>query len=248
MRSKLTIMTIVAVLVLAAVKVLYDFVRWLGVVPGLLLGFGLAAGALGVYRLVIQPWQHRWGATDEEIARAMPGDEVIPDASSTTRAITIHARPERIWPWLVQIGYGRAGWYSYDWIDNDGHRSAETVLPEHQHLEVGDQILMVPGMGPRVRAIDPHRSLLSGDEEGGTWCLGLYPDGERRTRLVSRWRTDWPFTPATAIWILLTDPGAFIMERRMLLGIRERAERATALDGGRPDAEALPKRARGRRP
>ena len=243
MRSKLTIVTIVVVLVLAALKVLHDFVRWLGVGPGLLLGFGLAAAALTVYRLAIQPWQHGWGATDEEVARSMPGDEIIPGASSTTRAITIRARPEQVWPWLVQIGFGRAGWYSYDWIDNDGHPSADEVLPEHQHLEVGDQLLMVPGMGPHVRAIDPHRFLLSGDEEGGTWCLGLYPDGELRIRLVSRWRVDWPFTPATAFWILLSDPGAFIMERRMLLGIRKRAERAAAAESkGRPDTVALPDR------
>jgi hypothetical protein len=246
MRSKFTIATIVVVLVLAALAILFGFVRWLGVGGGLLLGFGLAAVTLTVYRLVIQPWQHRWGATDEEIARPMPGDEVIPGAASTTRAITIRARPERIWPWLVQIGFGRAGWYSYDWIDNDGHPSADEILPEHQHLEVGDQILMVPGMGPRVRAIDPLRSLLCGDEEGGTWSLGLYPDGEHRTRLVSRWRVDWPLTPATAFWILLSDPGAFVMERRMLLGIRKRAERATESGVRHPDTEALPKAARGR--
>jgi hypothetical protein len=246
MRSKLTIVAIVAALAVAALSVLFGFVRWLGVGGGLLLGFGLAAVTLTTYRLVIQPWQHRWGATDEEVARTMPGDEVIPGAASTTRAITIGAQPEQVWPWLVQIGFGRAGWYSYDWIDNDGRPSADEVLPDHQHLEVGDQILMVPGMGPRVRAIDPHRSLLCGDEEGGTWSLGLYPDDEGRTRLVSRWRVDWPFTPASAFWILLSDPGAFIMERRMLLGIRERAERAAESDAGRTDTEALPKAARGR--
>ena len=247
MRSKLTIVTIVVALVLAALKVLYDFVRWLGVVPGLLLGAGIATTVLTAYRLAIQPWQHRWGATDDEVARPMPGDEVIPEASSTTRAITIRARPEQIWPWLVQIGFGRAGWYSYDWIDNDGHRSADEILAEHQHLAVGDQILMVPGMGPRVRAIDEPRFLLCGDAEGGTWCLGLYPDGEHRTRLVSRWRVDWPLTPASAFWILLSDPGAFIMERRMLLGIRERAERTAATGSdGRAGTDARPKRVRGR--
>jgi hypothetical protein len=246
MRSKLTIMTIVVVVVLAALAILFGFMAWFGVGPGLLLWVGIAAVGLTVYRLVIQPWQHRWGATDEEVARPMPGDEVIPGAASTTRAISICARPEQVWPWLVQIGFGRAGWYSYDWIDNDGHPSANTILPEHQHLEVGDQILMVPGMGPRVRAIEPNRSLLCGDEEGGTWSLGLSPDGEGRMRLVSRWRVDWPFTPATVFWILLSDPGAFVMERRMLLGIRTRAERATGSDGGHPDTDALPKRARRR--
>jgi hypothetical protein len=77
---------------------------------------GLAIGALGTiavlgaYRLWIQPWRHCWGATDEEVGRAMPGDDLIPDAASITRAITIAAPPEQVWPWLVQLGYGRGGW------------------------------------------------------------------------------------------------------------------------------------------
>jgi hypothetical protein len=92
-------------------------------------------------------------------------------------------------------------------------------------------------------AIDPNRSLLGGDHEGGTWCPRLFPDGDHQTRL-GRWRVDWPLTPATAFWILLSDPGAFIMERRMLLGIRERAERAaaTAYDDGHPHPATPPRR------
>ena len=155
----------------------------------------------------------------------MPGDEIIPEANTTTRAITIRARPDDVWPWLIQIGYGRAGWYSYDWIDNDGRPSADRILPQYQDLEVGDQIVMVPGMGPRVRAIEPNRWILSGDEDTGTWCLALSPTPEGATRLISRWRQNWPITPSTAFWILISDPGAFIMERRMLKGIRERVER-----------------------
>jgi hypothetical protein len=77
-----------------------------------------------VYRVLVQPWQHRWGATDED----------VPDATSTTRAITIAAPPEQVWPWLVQLGYGRAGWYSYDWIDNDNLPSADRILPDHGQL------------------------------------------------------------------------------------------------------------------
>ena len=111
----------------------------------------------------------------------------------------------------------------YDWIDNDGRPSADHVIPELQQLRVGDQILMLPDMGPRVRDLEPNRYLLAGDQEAGTWCLALYP-AAGGCRLVSRWRVDWPLTPATAFWILLSDPGAFIMERRMLKGIRSRAE------------------------
>jgi hypothetical protein len=188
---------------------------------------GFAALVLVTYRLVVQPWQHRWGASDEETERPLPGDEVIPKAKSTTRAITINAEPDEVWPWLVQIGYGKAGWYSYDWIDNDGRPSADRIIPEYQNLQVGDQIVMVPGLGPRVRAMEPNRWLLSGDEETGTWCLALDSAEDGSTRLISRWRQDWPFTPATAFWIAIADPGAFIMERKMLKGIKARAERSS---------------------
>jgi hypothetical protein len=128
----------------------------------------------------------------------------------------------------VQLGYGRAGWYSYDWIDNDGRRSADRIVPELQDLRVGDQILMVPGLGPRVREIAPNRHLVVGDVEEGTWCLTLRP-APGGVRLVSRWRVRWRLTPATVFWILLSDPGAFVMERRMLKGIKARAERAATL-------------------
>jgi hypothetical protein len=166
------------------------------------------------------------GATDEEVGAVLPGDDIIPDAAgSTTRAITIDAVPTDVWPWLVQLGYDRAGWYSYDWIDNDGRPSADRVVPELQDLAVGDRILMGPGMGPAVRALEPNRYLVAGDREGGSWCLALRP-GDGGTRLVSRWRVRWPLTPATVFWVLLSDPGAFIMERRMLKGIKERVEGA----------------------
>jgi len=125
----------------------------------------------------------------------------------------------------VQLGYGRGGWYSYDWIDNDGQPSADRIIPELRQLRMGDQLLMAPGMGPRVRQVEPNRYFVAGDREAGVWCLALYP-AAGGCRLVSRWRVDWPLTPATAFWILLSDPGAFIMERKMLKGIRLRAEAA----------------------
>jgi len=174
MRTRLTIMAIVLVVAAATIGVVVLLVSMLG-------WLGLAIGALGTitvlgaYRLWIQPWQHRWGATEEEIRRAMPGDDLIPDAASTTRAITIAAPPEQAWPWLVQLGYSRGGWYSYDWIDNDSQPSADRIIPELQQLQVGDQILMIPGMGPRVREVEPNRYFLAGDREAGSWCLALYP-------------------------------------------------------------------------
>lgn len=224
MRTRLTIMAIVlaaaslAVGILALLVVLLDW-------PGLAIGVAGATAVVVVYRVLVQPWQHRWGATDEEVGRAMPGDDLLPVAASTTRAVSVAAPPEQVWPWLLQIGYGRAGCYSYDWIDNDGHSSADRIIPELQELGVGDQIPMLPAMGPRVREIQPNRYLVAGDDDGGTWCLALYPTAQG-CRLVSRWRVHWSPTPATAFWILLSDPGAFIMERRMLKGVRDRAERA----------------------
>jgi hypothetical protein len=228
MRTKLTIVAIILVLDLAAVAVGVLLVLTLGGWTGVGVAIGLAGLLLLAYRSVGRPWHARWGATDEEVARALPGDELLPDANVTARAITIDAPPEQVWPWLVQLGYGRAGWYSYDWIDNDGHPSASGVVPELQRLEPGDRILMIPGMGPRVRAVEPNRYLLAGDAGGGIWCLALHPLGDGRSRLVSRWRTRWPITLANVFWVLVGDPGSFVMERRMLLGIKRRVERAAA--------------------
>jgi hypothetical protein len=228
MRTKLTIMAIVAALDIAAATVGILLILLLGGWTAAGIIVGLAGLLLLAYRYLIQPWHARWGATDEEAARPMPGDEFLEGASSRTRAISIDARPEEVWPWLVQLGYGRAGWYSYDWIDNDGRPSASRIVPELQHLEPGDQIAMVPGMGPRVRAVEPNRYLVAGDADGGTWCLALYPIGDGRTRLVSRWRARWPITLATVFWVLVGDPGSFVMERKMLLNLKARAEHAAA--------------------
>jgi hypothetical protein len=225
MRTKVTIMTIILAALLTSIGVLVTIMLTLGPWVGLGVGVGLAAILLTAYFFLVQPWHSRWGATDEEVGRSMPGDRLLPDATSTTRAITIEARPEDVWPWLVQIGYGRAGWYSYDWIDNDGRPSADRILPELQSLKIGDRILMVPGMGPLVKAIEQNRYILSGGE-ADSWCLCLYPIDED-TRLVSRWRADWPKSLATFFWVAISDPGAFIMERKMLKGIKRRVE-ATA--------------------
>src|SRR5512133_2395391 len=225
MRTRLVIVVIVLVAAAAAVGVVVALMGLLGPWPGLAAGALGAAAVLVAYRRWAQPWQHRWGATDEEVGAAMPVDELIPDAASTTRAITIAARPEQVWPWLVQLGYGRAGWYSYDWIDNDGQPSTDRIIPQLQQLQVGDQILMLPEMGPHIREIQPNRYFVAADQEGPSWCLALYPTSHG-CRLVSRWRADWHMTLANALWILLSDPGPFIMERKMLRGIKARAEQA----------------------
>jgi hypothetical protein len=192
----------------------------------------LTAGlAAGVYGLLIRPWHLRWGATDAEVARPMPGDHLVEHPQlCATRAITIDAPPHDVWPWLVQMGaYTRAGWYSYDRVDNAGRTSAWDIRPELQHLDVGDILPTDPdGNGFEVRGIDPGRSLVLGIDEPRkaaiSTAITLEGADEDRTRLIIRlrqraptWR-GWPFLAAM-------DVGDFLFMRRMLLGIRDRAER-----------------------
>ncbi|MET1012818.1 MAG: hypothetical protein ABWY83_10615, partial [Actinomycetota bacterium] len=124
--------------VVASLLVLAALIIWLGLLLGIVVGLGAAAFVVVSYGILVSPWQRRWGSTDEEVRRAMPGDELLPPgAHSTTRAITINATPRDVFPWLLQIGYGRGGWYSYDWIDNDGKRSVDRIDPALQRLAVG---------------------------------------------------------------------------------------------------------------
>src|ERR1700726_1185039 len=97
----------------------------------------LAVAFFGLYR----PWHLKWGATAEDLARSMSGDDIVRrPIFNATRVVTIDARPEDIWPWIVQIGFGRAGWYSIDLFDNLGRHSSERIMPELQHMEVGDLV------------------------------------------------------------------------------------------------------------
>ena len=210
--------------VIASLAVLAAFVVWLGPAFGVAIGLGVATVVVTLYLSVVGPWQRRWGATDEEVRRPMPGDDLLRlRAPSTTRAIAIDAAPRDVFPWLAQIGYERGGWYSYDWIDNDGRRSIDRIDPALQDLSVGDRIQMLPGFGPVVREIVPEHHILSrGDAD--TWCLLVEPTADGRSRLVSRWRQDWPKSFGTFVWTLISDPGAFVMERKMLRTIRDLAE------------------------
>jgi hypothetical protein len=231
MRTKRVIGLIVVGCLLASAAVLGLLIGWLGSALGILVGLLIAVTVIGTYLQVLGPWQRRWGATDDEVRRALPGDGLLrPGAPSTTRAITIDAPPEEVFPWLLQIGYGRGGWYSYDWIDNDGKPSLERIDPALQRLAAGERIQMLPGMGPVVHEIVPDRCIVSRGETD-SWCLlvELTPDG--RTRLISRWRQDWPKTASTYVWLVVADPGAFVMERKMLRRIRDLAEG----DGGAAD-------------
>jgi hypothetical protein len=232
MRTRQTIGLIIIAFVLASLAVLAGLIVWLGGARGTVVGLVIAGVVIGTYLAVIGPWQRRWGATEEEVRRSLPGDGLLPsNAPSTTRAITIDASVEEVFPWLLQIGYGRGGWYSYDWIDNDGKRSAEWIDPALQRLAVGDRIEMLPGFGPIVREIVTNHHIVSGGE-ADSWCLLVEPTVDGRTRLISRWRQDWPKTPATYVWIALADPGAFVMEQKMLRTIRHLAEQQRPREDG----------------
>ena len=198
------------------------------------IGLGVAAlgaVALGVYLRYIRPWQLRWGATDEEVARAMPGDEVVKHPTfNATRAVTIQARPEEVWPWLVQIGIKRAGWYSYDWLDNLGKPSAQRILPQFQQVAVGDVVPLSPDgkQGMRVKAFEPHQWMLWWDNKGeSTWCWVLYPQNDSQTRLITRVRMHYRWLKPSILFSLLVEFTDIVMMRKCLLGIKQRAERTS---------------------
>ena len=196
---------------------------------------GLLCSALALvvlvvaYQRLIAPWHARWGATPEEVARRFDGDDLVEHATATTRAVSIAAPPEAVWPWLVQIGFGRAGWYSYDWLDNDGAASSTEVIGELQDLAPGDRIPMTPDLGFVVQALAAPTSIVSLSDDGSTsWALDLVSQGGG-CRLISRFRTPPPKGVAGLVWAAIAGPGAFIMERRMLRGIRARAESCVAI-------------------
>src|SRR5918994_696130 len=207
--------------------------------------FGALTLAL-LYWFPARRWFERWGSTPTELTRVMAGDAAVVDPTySATLAITVDARPEHIWPWLVQMGHQRGGLYSYDWLDRLfgylDRPSADTILPQFQQLAVGDEIPIGRGQGFRVPAIEPYRALvLSGTGDGFAWLwqFGLHPLDERRTRLVSRNRVRVPRTVGSWLFMRLIEPAAFLMTRRMLLGLKRRAETLAAARADRASRAA----------
>jgi hypothetical protein len=197
------------------------------------------AGAAGLELLHAR---RNWGATAGEAAAVLPGDEFVPDpAEQTTLAVTVAAPAEDVWAWLVQIGQDRGGMYSYDWLENliglDIH-SAEEIREEWQHLAVGDRVVVVPkGYGPMpagysfaVARVDPGRALVlrqAPPEQpwNGVWSIHVLPLGNGRCRLVSRARTERQAQLGLRIATRAGEPVTLVMTRRMLHGIKERAER-----------------------
>jgi hypothetical protein len=196
----------------------------------------LATGiAVAAYSALLRTRCLTWGATPEEISRQMPGDDLLPQPDLlATRAVGIAVSPNAIWPWLVQMGSGRGGVYTYDWIENLfglGMHSANEILPQYQDLKVGD-VLPVGSKGPRMRVevLDPEQVLVFCSEDGTwVWAFALYPDGGN-TRLVSRNRIATPNASFARrlVNLVVMEPGSLVMEAKMLHGIKERAERLSS--------------------
>ncbi len=190
----------------------------------------VAAGGV-VLAARYRSWHLTWGASDDEVSGPMPGDDLLAEAGFVaTRAISIPAPPERVWPWLVQVGFGRAGFYSYDVLDNLGRPSADVVLPEYQTPSVGDLAAPMSASADdrtafRVAIIDAPRALVWSKPDS-TWAWRLTPGGGGGTRLVTRLKARYDRGPLLPLTVLLMEVGDFPMMRRMLLGIAERATRA----------------------
>jgi hypothetical protein len=219
----------------------------------LLIILGALVIVVAAYWLLVRPRVRRWGATGAEVARTWPGDDLVPVVKvGYTQAITVDAPAEAVWPWLVQIGYQRAGWYTYDWVYAlmgandfyDGKRSAERIIPELQNVKTGDAIKIFEQAPFEVVSVEPNRQLIllaRVDTDSGetfelsdampahymnqSWAFVLEEVDEHTTRLVVRWRGDYSPGLANTLGLgIPTEAGALVMQPAMLRGIRDRAE------------------------
>lgn len=215
-------------------------------------GAAAVAASGTVYAAVVRPRISRWGATDDEVRRVLPGDEIdSPNGYRriSTRAVTIDAPPEAVWPWVVQMGSGRAGFYTHEWVERllfitygDGHSSTR-IHPEWQALEVGDRVPYSSLNTVPVLLVDPPRALMAGE-----WLVLEPLDDGRRTRLIARTRGGWLEPLARGVPVLgpllwplgaLLDRGPLellhhYMETGMLQGIKRRVESMPPPDGVGP--------------
>jgi hypothetical protein len=193
------------------------------------LALTLASTAIALYIGTVRRWHLNWGATAEEARGEVAGDEMMPDADIVaTRAVEIDAPPSAIWPWLVQMGPGRGGAYTYDWIERRlgiDIENVDRVVPELQNLKVGDEIPM-PGYAMRVERLNSERALVVRSSNGAwVWSFELRPTNGH-TRLISRNRIDTnAWTAKDWLGYPIMEPGSWVMERKMLLTLKERPER-----------------------
>ena len=216
------------------------------------MALGAVVASAVAYRRWIGPWQQRWGATDAECRAPLPGDDLVAEpVGQVTRAVTIDAPPEQVWPWVVQLGADRGGFYSYDWLENLfglGIHSADRIVGEWQDLGVGDVVAadrdrtggwvvaeLRPGGALCLLVADAATGQPLRRDEGARWeflwtfALRDAPGGT--TRLLVRERTAFGTVLSRAAMAPL-GPVSFVMSRRMLLGIKERAEAAQAVPAG----------------
>ena len=197
----------------------------------------LAVGSAGAIVVAsLRAWSLRWGASDEELDTALPGDELVARADLTvTRAITIHADADAVWPWIAQLGQGRGGFYSYDFLENlvgCNIHSADRIVPEWQSVTVGADVHLHPEVALTAALVQPGRALvLRGGVPVGrmpapydfTWAFVLRGKPGGPTRLVVRERYGYSrwWTPLLVESVELI---SFIMSQRMMRGIKQRAE------------------------
>ena len=247
-----------------------------------LVGSGVAIGCVAGYRGIVQPWYERWGVEPDDDGRLLPGDELIAGPTAgDTRGITIDAPASAIWPWLVQMGFGRAGWYSYDTLDVRA-QSSTAIAPEWQSIAVGQTMPAWRGGGFEIVQVEPEHALVLYLDDaivarqqadaratavGGvgadpltpglaasaaimrsqprsfraSWSFVLDPLDGDRTRLIERFRVDYPDVDVrNRVTGPLFGAGVFLMIRRQMLGIKERVERLIARGPIKPAAEELP--------
>jgi protein-S-isoprenylcysteine O-methyltransferase Ste14 len=216
-----------------------------GVGDAVLRGGRLVGDALKLGGVIVTAVVSRWPVRPlaGEAGRALPGDEVVSGPKVRwTHGVTIRSQPAEIWPWLIQMGCGRAGWYSYDGLDNGGAPSAERIHPELQHLEVGDVIPMRPGADDRfvIRAVEPGHALVLGDAAGSaTWAFMLEPVDATRTRVVARSTGSYHRIIVGLLLKLLLRPIHYGMQRRQLLNVKRRVEHPATMGHGRSAAATL---------
>ncbi len=193
-----------------------------------LTGFTLALTAVVVFRFSYIPWARTWGANEAEVRAALPGDDVVRQPTfDATRAVSIQAPPDRVWPWLVQMGYRRAGFYSYDRLDNAGIPSAERILPQYQSLKPGDAVPLGKNNATVTVLVTNQRLVLQfPGHSGGAWSWAWTLEREKGggTRLITRLRTD----ERALLARFMLDAVEIVMMRKCLLGIKRRAEAAAS--------------------
>jgi hypothetical protein len=218
---------------------------------GWMLGAGLVGAAIAGYALVVRPWHLRWGTRVGEAQLPLPGDELVPHPMyESTRAVTIHAPASRVWQWLVQIGVGRGGFYTYDALENMaglGIHSADQIQPEWQTLQAGDSIHISPITPLKVEKLEPNHTLVlhttmspftaeivdaanpaTAAFMDWTWAFVLDESAAQTTRLVVRVRANYKPEVLRVAALVLVEPAHFLMERGMLHGLKRRAESSDA--------------------